>query len=192
MRGKRSPLFDELHSSGSIPAHAGETAIAVWSFVARGVYPRTCGGNPGVRRDSRNLLGLSPHMRGKPTTSPEILMPLGSIPAHAGETESEYPAPLFIRVYPRTCGGNSSATNGVPAYLGLSPHMRGKLRHASPSQLPKGSIPAHAGETAPGDASPRRSWVYPRTCGGNSATGNFRFIVKGLSPHMRGKLGSCC
>ena len=106
MRGKLSTDLQRQRGSGSIPAHAGETAFMRAITGACRVYPRTCGGNNAQKPLADARKGLSPHMRGKRPRDGRADSGPGSIPAHAGETH-----PLKMRfgwhwVYPRTCGGN--------------------------------------------------------------------------------------
>ncbi len=86
MRGKLLSLTRYMSLSGSIPAHAGETAIYPPFNKIAGVYPRTCGGNQCLHNFISHDLGLSPHMRGKPPGFLPWAVVIGSIPAHAGET----------------------------------------------------------------------------------------------------------
>ena len=177
-----------IESVGSIPAHAGETSASIVSASRSRVYPRTCGGNGINPSPSGGLRGLSPHMRGKLSGMVIITISEGSIPAHAGETFPCLALVCLARVYPRTCGGNSNTMSGIPAYLGLSPHMRGKHIRLLFLKVGKGSIPAHAGETLPETRTSSPDWVYPRTCGGNDKIAVAFAVIAGLSPHMRGKL----
>ena len=149
MRGKRQNTEARGSPRGSIPAHAGETSASMVMASRSRVYPRTCGGNYGFNPVNNEGLGLSPHMRGKPTVTFSAPTSGGSIPAHAGETKRENHAGTFHGVYPRTCGGNPSPRPGNSCQRGLSPHMGGKRHHPFTGLRKRGSIPAHAGETLP-------------------------------------------
>ena len=70
------------------------------------VYPRTGGGNKAGLNFLLGLHGLSPHGRGKPSAPNAPASALGSIPARAGETESNGRTDTTTAVYPRTGGGN--------------------------------------------------------------------------------------
>ena len=48
----------------SIPACAGEPSPAAPAGVAGGVYPRVCGGTPGMTEHDAEQSGLSPRVRG--------------------------------------------------------------------------------------------------------------------------------
>ena len=91
-------------------------------------------------------------------------------------------------VYPRVCGGTTSASSAWIAEAGLSPRVRGNLdpRRGVPRRA--GSIPACAGEPrvlASAEGAPR---VYPRVCGGTVLGQRKRRGREGLSPRVRGNL----
>ena len=69
---------------------------------------------------------------------------------------------------------------------GLSPHVRGNLFLESIGIYRIGSIPARAGEPAPGRGSAGKSGVYPRKCGGTIEIDTPLVLIEGLSPHVRG------
>ena len=124
------------NSTGSIPACAGEPcALELGGIVYR---------------------GLSPRVRGNLVNLPILRRNLRSIPACAGEPSNSH------RVYPRVCGGTSSAHKPAQADDNRRsiPACAGEPRGLSP-----GSIPACAGE--PGRLyRPAIIRVYPRVCGG--------------------------
>ena len=85
MRGNPQPCFASITRHGSIPAHAGKPLNPRTFFYNPGVYPRACGE---TRQDTVGVgegVGLSPRMRGNPTSPSASLMTSGSIPAHAGK-----------------------------------------------------------------------------------------------------------
>ena len=120
--------------------------------------------------------------------------------------------PAGIGVYPRVCGGAVSGEQwahspsglsprvrgalepemerGVP--WGLSPRVRGSRRAAGRPGRRPGSIPACAGEPKGWCASGASAGVYPRVCGGALEVVLQAFLVRGLSPRVRGspRLGS--
>ncbi len=126
-------------------------------------------------------------MRGKPSTGTALGKFSRSIPAHAGETH--WPAYQGIRsgVNPRSCGGNNRCTERMRARRGQSPLMRGKLGRGTMRLESRGSIPAHAGETASISTNNRIKWVNPRSCGGNERLRAELDKAGGQSPLMRGK-----
>ena len=146
-RGKRPVNAYLGNPQGSIPARAGETMLAWINCRLATVYPRTGGGNRYRVAWYSSVRGLSPHGRGKQIPWPRLPLPLGSIPARAGETSPTALPKPSSRVYPRTGGGNLVAGAGsagldrsIPAragetwlrvqgrrgWTGLSPHGRGK------------------------------------------------------------------
>ena len=154
---------------GSIPACAGEPAVAPTAAMLCRVYPRVCGGTVVNRMWVYRLLGLSPRVRGNPGAYPAPPFARGSIPACAGE-----PLPTALSassgwVYPRVCGGTCSSTLLSVSRQGLSPRVRGNLADSTHALNAQGSIPACAGEPAAQNAIWGYSLVYPRVCGGTAA-----------------------
>ena len=85
VRGNLGQPDDERVSVGSIPACAGEPDVVWRADHANEVYPRVCGGTPGVGLGLAGKTGLSPRVRGNPfAAAPECLADR-SIPACAGE-----------------------------------------------------------------------------------------------------------
>ena len=147
-----------------------------------------CGGNGAPDQDVVADGGLSPLVRGKPSTLIVASTLVGSIPACAGETFYLYFSASAFWVYPRLCGGNGGLQTLSVIPTGLSPLVRGKLISGVHYATASGSIPACAGETADYEAERKTLGVYPRLCGGNTST-NFRILyILGLSPLVRGKL----
>ena len=166
-RGKRLQRRRRRICLRSIPARAGETLPFLEPCNALEVYPRTGGGNIIVDAKTHTLNGLSPHGRGKQQCHRPETATAGSIPARAGETQTQRFAELQEVVYPRTGGGNVSGEVRQFFDGGLSPHGRGKPGMPSTTRKTWRSIPARAGETP---ACPPAKWhsrVYPRTGGGN-------------------------
>ncbi len=127
-------------------------------------------------------------MRGKHPPTEWTSSDRGSIPACAGETQSQRRLLIFERVYPRLCGGNHISFSKKSVSLGLSPLVRGKLMIRSPPNQAVGSIPACAGETGWVAHNWSLSGVYPRLCGGNRVRPAMLTLPWGLSPLVRGKL----
>ena len=148
-RAHAGELWPNRYRFRSIPAHAGEPSRS-----------------PGQ--------GLSPRMRGNHLD----IGVLGSIPAHAGEPMQVGFTVRAYRVYPRACGGTTSATLGRAhageppgRFDGLSPRMRGNRK---PTCRPRMRV----------------SSVYPRACGGTREARAFGDLP-GLSPRMRGNHHLC-
>ena len=112
VRGKRNDDKRGTVGGGSIPARAGETSTPPTAGLARGVYPRPCGGNCSSSRITSEYRGLSPPVRGKRELERGLGVWHRSIPARAGETRVGKGARGLAQVYPRPCGGNASWKGG--------------------------------------------------------------------------------
>ena len=118
-----------------------------------------------------------------------------SIPAGAGEPTPGRAGRGYRPVYPRGCGGADFNADVSPSQIGLSPRVRGSLQYRRPSELPRWSIPAGAGEPGAGAALRRAYAVYPRGCGGAAPSQQEARQGGGLSPRVRGShlvVGSRC
>ena len=105
VRGNPTPLGPHRPHVRSIPACAGEPALADRRrFVSR-VYPRVCGGTISHFHNPSESAGLSPRVRGNRHKRALHHVRRGSIPACAGEPCARARARLTMRVYPRVCGG---------------------------------------------------------------------------------------
>ena len=186
VRGNHVGEAASLVRWGSIPAGAGEPGSARRRWRRSGVYPRRCGGTmlPTTLGWRRN--GLSPQVRGNPDPPPPASFSTGSIPAGAGEPAALDLTPWIERVYPRRCGGTFGASPWLDDDQGLSPQVRGNRGVPRPRPLRHGSIPAGAGEPRRASSAAIRFRVYPRRCGGTSASGRHQAPHTGLSPQVRG------
>ena len=72
------------------------------------------------------------------------------------------------------------------AIKGLSPRVRGNPKQPPERAVAEGSIPACAGEPYYIGYRVRISEVYPRVCGGTTASLAYWFARWGLSPRVRG------
>ena len=142
-----------LHPDGLSPRVRGNRFRGSPASPARAtslpVYPRACGGTALVSSWRSSGNGLSPRLRGNRRPGWRGHGRGRSIPAPAGE-----PGPDSIRsrgtgVYPRACGGTTTAAVAVFSPKGLSPRLRGNRHGLPPSALKAGSIPAPAGEPCP-------------------------------------------
>ena len=217
--------------AGPIPACAGEplsampylTAAAVYPRVCGGtsagakrgpappaevqVYPRVCGGTKAAHVGQRWSSGLSPRVRGNPSTMPANGLRPGSIPACAGEPGHRRRPACPRTVYPRVCGGTcdggiflDSAVGSIPACAGepgrtrsgyamtpVYPRVCGGNRCLTLWQaVARRSIPACAGEPRSASSASGRPRVYPRVCGGTSPCAPALGCPRGLSPRVRG------
>ena len=176
------------HDEGSIPARAGEPFCVWLDLLWDPVYPRACGGTRRPRRKRGQARGLSPRVRGNRRVSYLRWQATGSIPARAGEPDTRRYECECQWVYPRACGGTTSASARSRLASGLSPRVRGNPTKPFRGVMTRGSIPARAGEPSnPGGSIPRRP-VYPRACGGTTIRPRRAGGPDGLSPRVRGNL----
>ena len=89
-------------------------------------------------------------------------------------------------VYPRVCGGTTSALNSLIDVQGLSPRVRGNHNYGPLKASIERSIPACAGEPGCGSVGRLPHKVYPRVCGGTMALLPDADRWVGLSPRVRG------
>ena len=186
VRGNRAGPAGGSQYLRSIPACAGEPRALRAAVAAAQVYPRVCGGTIPPRLHARRPQGLSPRVRGNPTSAACSPSRFGSIPACAGEPRACRPRPSPTGVYPRVCGGTRASRLVTASTSGLSPRVRGNHSGAFKGILRRGSIPACAGEPSRQIATPARARVYPRVCGGTLTAGDWGLGLAGLSPRVRG------
>ena len=186
MRGNPGPAGCSKPAGRSIPAYAGEPPRQTRRAAISAVYPRVCGGTRLAQAKERTAEGLSPRMRGNPSSAdcgPAILR---SIPAYAGEPMNARRARGQCQVYPRVCGGTAKCARSHAVCQGLSPRMRGNPPAQALPLLAHGSIPAYAGEPRPASGGGGSGRVYPRVCGGTEHRIRHCRHRYGLSPRMRG------
>ena len=186
VRGNQIPRRASPAKPGSIPACAGEPWSGVRWSVGAAVYPRVCGGTRGQGQVEGNDAGLSPRVRGNPAVGDVGVEVGGSIPACAGEPRQRRRQHPTHMVYPRVCGGTKGCGRRFRLCCGLSPRVRGNRGDTGDGLLKSRSIPACAGEPDGHCAAPSTDGVYPRVCGGTSATNRMTKLAAGLSPRVRG------
>ena len=146
VRGNRPGWHGRSAWTRSIPACAGEPALARIAPHTEAVYPRVCGGTRSPCPKRCIPEGLSPRVRGNRRSPSAARRGPGSIPACAGEPDLHAPSDVFQKVYPRVCGGTSQASGSRKVHRGLSPRVRGNRRRHVVSSAVARSIPACAGE----------------------------------------------
>ena len=132
--------------------------------------------------------GLSPRVRGNPSTLWLGLAIIGSIPACAGEPVRDRKKSSARWVYPRVCGGTLTTNPHYAHLVGLSPRVRGNRALSLLRRDGSGSIPACAGEPKQPDCAETANRVYPRVCGGTNRKRENHSEAAGLSPRVRGNL----
>ena len=90
--------------------------------------------------------GLSPRRRGNRGDAVGEGDGCGSIPAQAGEPDTDIPDIITREVYPRAGGGTGLFAQIGAGAEGLSPRRRGNHLLDLPPRDGHGSIPAQAGE----------------------------------------------
>ena len=169
-RGRPVQPRNTPRSKGSIPAHAGETWMALPRPILHRVDPRSRGGDAPAVSPARTNGGRSPLTRGRLVIKSFKAPIYWSIPAHAGETPENLPRNVSRGVDPRSRGGDQ-ATNGLQCLkLGRSPLTRGRPDSDAARSGFSGSIPAHAGETTGSRRSIWLATVDPRSRGGDPSS----------------------
>ena len=185
-RGNPSGSTPAGSERGSIPAQAGEPGRYSASAIALRVYPRAGGGTAAPDLLESVKAGLSPRRRGNPLGQAGPGHGRGSIPAQAGEPPRSSRRGRPGRVYPRAGGGTAIDTPSAVTESGLSPRRRGNRGHRAERPVPRGSIPAQAGEPWRARTGRGSTWVYPRAGGGTSQPRSRGCATAGLSPRRRG------
>jgi len=188
-RGRLTPGFVRAGGLRSIPAHAGETASARRCGPPWRVDPRSRGGDVPGWLGVCGHGGRSPLTRGRRVEGGRLAGPLGSIPAHAGETSCRPRRASASRVDPRSRGGDEGRTSDGFPFEGRSPLTRGRLAGRQQAMANTGSIPAHAGETSAGAATRGGQTVDPRSRGGDQSGRMSGGATTGRSPLTRGRPG---
>ena len=171
---------------GSIPARAGEPALARPRFRLVGVYPRSRRGTDPDSREAMRGKSLSPLARGNRFDLELLDLLFGSIPARAGEPR--------LRSRLRHVLGSIPARAGEPAWsantnrpCAVYPRSRGGTQFTlHKRRCRSGSIPARAGEPVAPRIESRPDRVYPRSRGGTAEAARLRALGYGLSPLARG------
>ena len=186
VRGNRRSSFRCGACGRSIPACTGEPASKARAASPSTVYPRVYGGTVGRTGGPQGYGGLSPRVRGNPTTCSLPPGLPGSIPACTGEPAEVWKYGNLYQVYPRVYGGTHPVQSYLTGRRGLSPRVRGNPRRF-PAWFPRTrSIPACTGEPAPRDVLAGHGGVYPRVYGGTRDMVSGCSLMRGLSPRVRG------
>ncbi len=165
-RGSRGNSLGYNFMSGSIPACAGEPRCPPpWRRWSR-VHPRLRGGATSSPRVNDTVRGPSPPARGSQQRNHLRARARGSIPACAGEPQSVIHASHLGAVHPRLRGGAALSMAFMSSIVGPSPPARGSRGEAPEGLVPRGSIPACAGEPSASRALSFATRVHPRLRGG--------------------------
>ena len=191
MRGTLPPRLCRVHSSGIIPAHAGNTGATARGAGRHRDHPRACGEHFLIGRRLRIAPGSSPRMRGTLVVADLDSAIRGIIPAHAGNTRLRSGDSTFSWDHPRACGEHQPGHVKDVRLQGSSPRMRGTLTIEHAVVVSAGIIPAHAGNTRPMVSPCSKHRDHPRACGEHSLPSWTSSNRWGSSPRMRGTLTIC-
>ena len=171
----------------SIPAHAGKTSSASIFTSCGKVDPRSRGEDRDVFAYALRQQGRSPLTRGRRVAQPLSESVQGSIPAHAGKTETPDRGVSLLRVDPRSRGEDPPAGFGSTTVRGRSPLTRGRQERVDGAVKDFGSIPAHAGKTGREVVTQGHAEVDPRSRGEDSSRSARTSCCGGRSPLTRGR-----
>ena len=187
VRGKRPHPHRRGHRAGLIPARAGKTVPPSAEPPLGRAHPRACGENGEWGQALDPAHGSSPRVRGKRGGLGAEDHEGRLIPARAGKTGGGRARCTASRAHPRACGENKDSSSTARSRAGSSPRVRGKpVRHRPPPRRQR-LIPARAGKTRAGSASPGASQAHPRACGENETATWIAVTMPGSSPRVRGK-----
>ena len=148
MRGKHTPVAQNVSGRRNIPAYAGKTRRRRRIPVHPAEHPRVCGENYMNFVIVVEPYGTSPRMRGKHSTALAALSSDRNIPAYAGKTATDHSQGPPRQEHPRVCGENRRQTHRCHKCNGTSPRMRGKHGNMTHLREYPRNIPAYAGKTA--------------------------------------------
>ena len=174
---------------GLIPARAGKISPPRPPCEHLWAHPRACGENPSADCFSTLRVGSSPRVRGKLLEDRRRLGRDGLIPARAGKIPAAPGRTWIPRAHPRACGENDRRPQGVPAFAGSSPRVRGKSDRQRRRRQRQRLIPARAGKIYGRPRTIRTPAAHPRACGENPAPAGEVASDDGSSPRVRGKSG---
>ena len=187
-RGKPGIGCVECEPVGLIPACAGKTFLPTSFMPPIRAHPRMRGENMSELVTFGLAPGSSPHARGKRPCISHSFMYSGLIPACAGKTCRKNHHRTTHWAHPRMRGENIPASCKAVTISGSSPHARGKLVRSWATLASSGLIPACAGKTSFMLSAVNRSWAHPRMRGENRWKPVMVSLLRGSSPHARGKL----
>ena len=179
--------YSAFNHVGSIPAYAGETRASERGGFFPRVDPRVRGGDQDLKTIPAERMGRSPRTRGRRYRRIGHNPCTRSIPAYAGETLGLHAVSVVRRVDPRVRGGDAMLAPMRVPFLGRSPRTRGRRTRLASLAIFSRSIPAYAGETAPGQILLRRIRVDPRVRGGDATDPYYWRFLEGRSPRTRGR-----
>ena len=128
-------------------------------------------------------------MRRTPRREVHTPIPMGIIPADAGNTCRPPFRPVSAWDHPRGCGEHPAPPNKADGTTGSSPRMRGTPMSPRVGSWIERIIPADAGNTKGRTAGCRTRPDHPRGCGEHMMRRSGVSLIRGSSPRMRGTPG---
>ena len=188
-RGNLTHAAVKKSEQGPIPASAGQPLWPPSRDSDSQAYPRERGATVMCLVITLCRLGLSPRARGNRPVVDVGRLPLGPIPASAGQPPWQDLTPWARRAYPRERGATLFAACIALLAAGLSPRARGNPGQCKRPASGAGPIPASAGQPCMHQTLAIKSRAYPRERGATRCPGPRKAVLKGLSPRARGNLG---
>ena len=170
VRGRHHPGDRPDHTTGLIPAGAGQTSPGRGTCRTSRAHPRRCGADVDLHLCKRHYLGSSPQVRGRQRECALRLVVNGLIPAGAGQTR------LVSAIWLPT--------------MGSSPQVRGRRLGGPGERRRDGLIPAGAGQTDGTAFAGFGAGAHPRRCGADYLVCCSNSVQSGSSPQVRGRLAS--
>ena len=165
VRGTLMPRARMASSAGLIPAGAGNIDVHIVDVAGEGAHPRGCGEHTENGRLSKAQEGSSPRVRGTcPYQEPQKL-PVGLIPAGAGNILRGVCSETVDGAHPRGCGEHGNLDLHHRAYWGSSPRVRGTFHRIHAGLQCFGLIPAGAGNIVHPSHQRKPHRAHPRGCG---------------------------
>ena len=185
-RGNPARLVRQEPHAGSIPAHAGQPGPCASSPPVSRVYPRSRGATNNAQLSWALTEGPSPLSRGNLLRIVGGRIPVGSIPAHAGQPAGLETSAFPTRVHPRSRGATHPVDGGDADSQGPSPLTRGNPAPRPRVRAGDGSIPAHAGQPRGSAGERGHGRVHPRSRGATVGLVLAVSVAGGPSPLTRG------
>ncbi|KAB7789963.1 hypothetical protein F7D09_1513 [Bifidobacterium leontopitheci] len=173
---------------GIIPAYAGNTRVSHLIRLDDRDHPRVCGEHEVTGANVTRKPGSSPRMRGTLPRTQRFDQLRGIIPAYAGNTVSMPCTVLPCGDHPRVCGEHRNRHWPITLRRGSSPRMRGTRYIGRVGWVPRGIIPAYAGNTHRMRPVDTIGGDHPRVCGEHLFAELTAREWTGSSPRMRGTL----
>ena len=185
-RGNLERYSARRRTPGTIPARAGQPRSSRQHVAARRDHPRAGGATSYTLTACPMLRGPSPRGRGNQYLRGAHPVPLGTIPARAGQPATHYRALAHSGDHPRA--GGATAMKPDDGMLAKGPSPRGRGNHQRPRRDGQllGTIPARAGQPPGAAAREGRIMDHPRAGGATAGLGAAMSMYQGPSPRGRG------